>query len=99
MLPLAPEVRARIDEMFKKMAPFMDSLQGRWLDEQEYEDFEEYKEAVVKALPPGFTMTKMKQRPFSFEFHIGTEQRFSVFCTAKQIGWKRLADAKVAVPA
>lgn len=55
-------------EFFQSVAPFVDYLAGRWQDEQEYEDFAEYRAAVEKKMPDGFTLLEMKKKPFSFKF-------------------------------
>jgi hypothetical protein len=94
MNPTAPADLLRINQMFDKVAPTLDSLAARWQDESEYEDINEYGEAIQKLLPEGFTLIKMSKRPFGFDFSLGTQARYGVRAGAKAISWKRLPDAK-----
>jgi hypothetical protein len=57
-----------VKELFddRKFGDLMARLCGRWQDEREYEDFEEYKTAIARNLPPGFTLVKATKRPFGF---------------------------------
>lgn len=44
------------------------NLYERWVDEHEYEDIEEYGQALQRILPDDVKLTRMTQRPFGFHF-------------------------------
>jgi len=52
-------------ELVKKNLDQLSYLRGRWEDEQEYEDFNEYAKAI-KGMFPGFEITNIKKSKFSF---------------------------------
>ena len=62
-----------------------DSLYSRWLDEQEYEDFEEYKKVMDAALPEGACLTKMTKRPFMCEFTMLDGKKMWMKATSRNI--------------
>jgi len=96
MNPTTPADLLRINQMFDKVAPTLDSLAARWQDESEYEDINEYGEAIQKLLPEGLTFIKMSKRPFGFLFSLGTSARYAAICNARSIRWERKPDAKSA---
>jgi len=81
---------ARIDAMVDKLDGKMINLAGRWMDEHEYEDINDYKAVIVGDLPEGFTLTKMTKRPFGFYFEIGNGATYHYFVGARTLGWKRV---------
>lgn len=72
-------------EVFKSLAPFIDYLAARWQDESEYEDINEYAEAIKKRLPEGYTFLKMKKRPFGFEFNGPDCVKGTIVCKGNKI--------------
>jgi len=42
------------------------ALQSRWLDEREYEDFDEYVEVMKKHVPEGYEFVKANKSPFGY---------------------------------
>jgi hypothetical protein len=57
------------NELNKIMVPHyepLDYLAGRWSDEKEYEDFNDYAEQMKKYVPQGWTFIKASKRPFGF---------------------------------
>jgi hypothetical protein len=43
-------------------------LHERWKDEEDYEDFNEYRKSMRANLPPGSSLMRMTQRPFRVLF-------------------------------
>jgi hypothetical protein len=86
----APEDIAKINAMVGKLREKMIYLAGRWMDEHEYEDINDYNAAIMGELPEGFTLTKMTTRPFGFYFTIWTGAVYHYFVKAKTLGWKRV---------
>lgn len=62
-----------IDNVFEELDKkgFLNKLEylySRWLDESEYEDFNDYIAEAKKALPDTYSFVKMSKRPFSVTF-------------------------------
>jgi hypothetical protein len=58
-------------DLFHSVAQTVANLGGRWQDEKEYENIEDYKKALEpRATPFGATITKMSKRPFGFDFTV-----------------------------
>lgn len=51
-----------------KNVVFVSNLRERWICEHEYEDFNEYTNALAKMLPDGATQVKGTKRPFGVKF-------------------------------
>lgn len=68
-----------IEETKKEMRKVLDgteivlsNLYGRWMDEREYENIEDYAAPINKVLEPmGYKVEKMYKRPFGFTTQIG----------------------------
>lgn len=61
-------------------------LYGRWQDEQEYEDFNEYITSMqVKLVAHDATLVKMTKRPFALTFKVGAST-FKLSANSKTIG-------------
>ena len=66
---------------YNTILPLMVNLYGRWLDEREYEDINEYATPIKNNLPDGVTLVKMSKRPFGFIFTVdgsSNEYRFKI---------------------
>ncbi len=64
-------------------------LWGRWQDEKQYEDINDYKTPFLEAASDyGVTIVKMNKRPFGFNF-TADGQTFQLTCTSKQSGLRR----------
>lgn len=61
-----------------------DNLAGRWEDESEYEDFDEYKKVFQKSLPAGSKVVRMTSRPFEVEF-VADGFQYKLRATATEI--------------
>jgi hypothetical protein len=66
------EVRAKeVGEIYARLQNVMCYLSGRWNDEKEYEDIEDYKARIETELSDlkveGFKIAAMKKRPFGFK--------------------------------
>lgn len=88
----SPANLARIEKAFSTLELLMSNLYGRWLDEREYENINDYLVPVNKALATTGTelvATKMNKRPFGFNFSIG-EAEYQFFVNSSQYGWKRI---------
>lgn len=89
--PTSPENFQRINAAADALQPLVLQLAGRWLDEREYENIEDYAAPIKAALPAGFTLLKMIKRPFGFTFSLGTDARYQIDATTTSYGWKRIA--------
>lgn len=82
-----PEAAAFFDAAYQLFA----NLYGRWLDEQEYEDINDY---IVPLQPiaaeHGVALTKMTKRPFGVQFTVGVRV-FHMTCSSRACQWKRIA--------
>jgi len=90
LVKTSPENIARIDKMVNDLTNLMISLAGRWSDEKDYENINDYAAPIVQKLSPGFLMTKMTKRPFGFQFTLDNNATYAYFVTAKTLGWKRV---------
>ena len=61
----------------------MEELHYRWLDEREYEDFNDYIEVVKVKLPKQFTFIKMAKKPFSVFFALDNCE-YQISCTVRE---------------
>jgi hypothetical protein len=65
--PIQDEVWKWVQDEMRKPESFLEYLYTRWQDEGEYEDIEEYGEAIKsRILPKGFELVRMFKRPFGF---------------------------------
>lgn len=92
-VPTSPANKARIEAMFTSplLMRTLDNLYGRWLDESQYENINDYGKVISAALPAGITLTKMTKRPFGFHFTVGTDAVYALTTTTRSMGWKRIA--------
>ena len=60
------ESHKQLDALLEQRGEDLCYLYDRGQDEQEYEDFAEYREAVQRIIPP--TITKFTQSPFAIYF-------------------------------
>lgn len=60
-----------INKFFYGIQELMEYLHGRWCDEYEYEDINDYGIPIIKKLPEEIKFLKMTKRPFGFRFVIG----------------------------
>ena len=51
-----------------------DYLYWRWQDEKQYEDFNDYVEAMMKFMPSGATLVKGSKRPFGVTIKYGGQK-------------------------
>lgn len=63
------------ERQFKKAARHLHTLAERWKDESEYEDFDDYKKSMIRALPKEATNVEMKPRPFEVSFDLPDRNR------------------------
>lgn len=89
--PTTPELKARINAVFNSVGESLQSLAARWLDENEYENIEDYRAVLQKALPEDFKIIAMTKRPFGFKFTAGTEAVYHMTASMRSISWKRLS--------
>lgn len=87
MKPTPPEIRHQIEAVMN--ADWLSYLYGRWQDEKEYEDFEDYKKHFAKM--SGFTVTSAKKSPFSFTFSVPgfPAATYEIKVTARSVAWRR----------
>jgi hypothetical protein len=78
------------DRLFKAAQNIMVYLCGRWVDEHEYEDINEYKLPLKDLLSKAnATNVKMNSRPFGFTCKIG-EQTYQYSVTSRSYSFKRI---------
>lgn len=92
--PTTPADLDRINQMVAGITKLLGMLGARWRDEAAYENIDDYAEVIRKALPSGFTLTRMTKRPFGFRFTIGADATYALSCGASSIAWKRIKEAK-----
>lgn len=85
-------VRARITALLDAVNERMGYLHSRWQDEQQYEDFADYAQAMRVVVPAGFTFVRATRRPFGFEFRIDAfpDALFRVRATSRSISAEHL---------
>lgn len=76
-------------EQLQKLAEFFGYLYGRWQDEREYEDFAEYRVALMKKLD-GAVVTSFTKSPFRATWVETDGTRRYMQANSKQITWGRL---------
>jgi hypothetical protein len=65
------------------------NLYGRWLDEKEFEDLEDYKKPLQKfAKKHGIKIVGVSKRPWGFKFTEG-EKEYFLGATSRQVFYKR----------
>jgi hypothetical protein len=87
--------KAKITDLFNAMQKTMELLWGRWQDEKQYEDFQDYINhcSTVFETMKGATKTnnavfvQMSKRPFAILFDFeGWQVQFKI--TSKQYSWR-----------
>ena len=79
------ESHKQIDALLEQRGEELCYLYDRWQDEQEYEDFAEYREAVQRIIP--HTITKFTQSPFAIYFSTD-EADYKVRITHSEIDFR-----------
>jgi hypothetical protein len=70
LVRVAKEIVA--DEKIDQIVKTFDSLEARWEDEKEYEDFREYQQVAKKAVQKqGFRFVSLKDNPMKLKFKGG----------------------------
>ena len=86
----APDNKAVHDELQKQFAPILDRLEylhDRWQDEKEYEDWNDYVDAMQKLTPTSTTFMKATKRPFGFEVKTDGGGGFQFFANTTSRGF------------
>lgn len=71
----------------ESIAAFAQQLLIRWQDEKEYEDFQDYKDALQKRLPVGSTLTGFTRKPWKADFTLADGTRKWVKATLGGYQW------------
>lgn len=67
--PNTEETRKAAADLFKALEPIMANLAGRWADESQYEDINDYKAVLdPHVIAAGGQILRMFKRPFGFRF-------------------------------
>ena len=88
---------AIMDELQRRFKPLLQKLEylhDRWQDEREYEDWNDYVEAMRNLTPPGAEFHKATKRPFGFETREKGGGGFRFYCSARQAGFEVIGAAK-----
>lgn len=82
-----------LEALLNQVAPTISRLYGRWLDERQYEDINEYYEVLKKELPKWAVPLGMSKRPFGIRFKIigNAVGEYLLSCTTKHVTVKRVA--------
>lgn len=62
-------------------------LYGRWQDEHEYEDLNDYAKAMIKSLPKGAKLIKMADKPFRVLFRLSDGTYKLIAVRGNEIKW------------
>lgn len=79
-----------MDEIMGRVSELLCSLHARWAEEREYENFDDYAEAISKRLPPDVFIKATKRpfgaivRPKDFPFDV------QISVTSRTIGWSAI---------
>jgi hypothetical protein len=77
-------------ERVNQQSDHLGYLYGRWQDEKEYEDWDNYKTAIVEAFS-GFEITKIRKSPFEFVIVMDPGMpNMRVRVNSREISWKRV---------
>lgn len=71
----------------EKLIDFFWYLYCRWQDEKMYEDFEEYKKALVKNLPKELSLISFTQSPFTATCSF-KGRKIMLSANKKSVSWK-----------
>lgn len=95
----AKERIALANKFFEDSQNLVGNLYGRWQDEKEYEDINDYGKPVQKALEKiGGKLVSMHKKPFGFTYELGGYQ-YRVKYTAKEYSFGRVDQMKAAAKA
>jgi hypothetical protein len=73
------------DDRINKIVQIFDSMESRWQDESEYEDFREYQKVAKKAVEKqGFRFVSLKERPMKLKFK-DADKEYTVRVKGSQI--------------
>lgn len=88
--------KAKAAAIYKAAEQTVINLAGRWIDESQYEDIEDYAKPLIPIVAQlGGKVVKMNKRPFGFDFEIGGA-RYQVRCTATTYSYRRIEAKAVA---
>lgn len=90
--PTSQEHLKLINETYNSLTNLMTNLYSRWLDEQKFEDIEDYGDVIEKNLPKGIIIERVTKRPFGFVFNVGTDAHYRMIINSKrEYLWERIA--------
>lgn len=91
MTPEALTVKSALDAFIQsEAADMLGYLKGRWSDEHEYEDWNEYAKKMKEIAPKGFTFVKATRSPFGMQVthRLFPNLVFQIRATNSFIGYK-----------
>lgn len=78
-------------KIFEDMQGFLCTLHSRWQDEKKYEDFADYKAAIVKALAAyPVSDISVEKQPFTVSFTL-LERVYVITVKANEYSYKRMS--------
>ncbi len=89
----SPEDMEFITEFAHCLEMTMLNLYSRWLNEGKYEDIEDYRAVIVKALgkhADRLYIVAMSKKPFGFTFQMDSGFRYTLTMTITKYEWKRV---------
>ncbi len=90
-VPSPKENLVLIDKMTDDLGETLVNLAVRWHHEKEFEDINDYADAIKAKLPEGFKFIGMLKRPFGFKFSVGTFPAVYQITCGRHLGWKRIS--------
>lgn len=82
------EISKAIEAFIDTNQRLLGNLWGRWQDEKEYEDINDYGKVIAEKFPEGWTLLKSNKRPFGVTVKIEAEE-WKISVTGTSMGWKR----------
>jgi hypothetical protein len=77
-----------INELFEVVRQKLDHLAGRWQDESEYEDFNDYITQMKSWVPTGWTWVGGQKRPFGFKAKMPSGHKVLFYANSRSVGWR-----------
>lgn len=94
MATATESIKDRINSLFDKLVDPLCNLYGRWMDEREYEDPNEYRKVMEQWFkehaPEDFTFVSASMKPFGIVFNVpfnGHQVPIRMKITSTQASW------------
>ena len=79
-------LNSKVNKIFDKVAPLIDSLQARWQDEHEYENWNDYVKVLRGSIQDaGGKFIRASNKPFGVTFSVVREGKFKIVVNRNNI--------------